>query len=88
MLSTNFLDLSIYQLLYPIGSGGFSKVYRVKKANTNEFYAAKVSNFMVDEDTKDRQETLHLFREINLLSLLNHPSILKFFKRSQANINH
>lgn len=50
---------------------------------TNEFYAAKICNFMVDEETKDSQETLLLFREVNLMSLLNHPAIIKFIGYSQ-----
>ncbi|KAK8892970.1 hypothetical protein M9Y10_030224 [Tritrichomonas musculus] len=61
-----------------IGEGGFSKVYRVKDIQTGDIYAAKVAKFMIDEETKDSEETLLLFREVNLMSILNHPSILKF----------
>lgn len=50
-----------------IGEGGFRKVYRVKDLKTGKYYAAKIANFMIDEETKDSQETLLLFREINLM---------------------
>ena len=33
---------------------------------------------MIDEDTKDSEEVKSLFREVNLMSVFNHPSILKF----------
>lgn len=72
------LDIHRYVLMSKIGEGGFSKVYRVKDLQTGEYYAAKVANFMLDEETKDSEETLLLFREVNLMSILNHPSILKF----------
>ena len=79
----SIIDLDQYQILFLIGEGAFSKVYRVKDLKTNEFYAAKICNFMVDEETKDSQETLLLFREVNLMSLLNHPAIIKFIGYSQ-----
>lgn len=83
-----FLDLSRYQILFPIGKGGFSQVYRIKNTDNNEYYAAKVSLFMVDEETKDETETLLIFREVNLISLLNHPSILKFIGYSQTDFEN
>lgn len=33
---------------------------------------------MIDDATKENQETLLLFCEVNLMSLLNHPSVLEF----------
>lgn len=85
MLSKNkFLDLKNYELLYSIGEGNFSKVYRVKNRTNIKYFAAKVSLSMVNEDTKDSKETLLLFREVNLMSLLNHPAKLKFIGYSQT----
>ena len=72
------IDINRYKITNKIGEGSFSKVYRVKDLKTKKYYAAKISNIMIDEDTKNSQEALHLFREINLMSLFNHPSILKF----------
>ena len=72
-------DISCYSVISKIGEGGFSKVYLVKDQQTNEHYAAKVAKFMIDDDTKESEEVKSLFREVNLMSLFNHPSILKFF---------
>ena len=58
---TKLLDLNDFQILQSIGSGSFSNVYRVKKKSTEEYFAAKVSLFYVDEDTQDSAETLSLF---------------------------
>lgn len=71
-------DINAYKKISKIGEGGFSEVSRVKEIKTGEYYAAKVSKFMINEETKDSQEALLLFREVNYMSLLNHPSVLKF----------
>ena len=72
------LDISRYKIINKIGEGGFSKVYRVKDVKTKTYYAAKISNMMIDEETKNSQEARLLFREVNLMAILNHPSILTF----------
>ena len=48
-----FLKLSKYLVLSSIGSGGFSTVYLIKDKEAGYKYAAKVSLFMVDEETQD-----------------------------------
>lgn len=78
MSSNNISDISCFTLMSKIGEGSFSQVYRIKEIKTSEYYAAKISKSFIDEDTKNSPETIQLFREINLMSLLNHPSILKF----------
>lgn len=65
-------------MISKIGEGSFSKVYRVKDQQDNEYYAAKVAKFMINEDMKDSEEVKSLFREVNLMSFFNHQSILKF----------
>lgn len=79
----NFLNLKKYQIIYRIGQGSFSTVFRIKNLETNEYYAAKVSKFMADDENEE--VTKSLFREINLMALLNHPSILKFIGYSPVN---
>ena len=81
------LDISRYTVISKIGEGSFSKVYRVKSQESHEYYAAKVAKFMIDEDTKESEEAKSLFREVNLMSLFNHPSILKFIG-SQKDVNY
>lgn len=80
----NFLDIQNYTILYSIGSGSFSNVYLVQNKKTQKTYAAKVSLFTVDQKTQKNIETLLLFREVNLMTLLNHPNILKFVGYSQT----
>ena len=72
------IDITCFIIVNKLGEGSFSKVYRVKNIKTNNYYAAKICKFMIDEETKDSPEALSLFREVNLMSLLNHPSVLKF----------
>lgn len=83
-----FLDLKEYKILNNIGSGSFSTVFLVKSKKTGKEYAAKISNFMVDEETKGDDEIIMLFREINLISLLHHPSVLKFIGYSPNNFEN
>lgn len=59
-----FLELSDYKILHSIGKGRFSEVYLVKHKQTNKSYAAKVSNFIFDENTQNESETLALLREV------------------------
>ena len=75
---TVVIDITNYKIINKIGEGSFSKVYRVKELNTEKWYAAKVSKFMIDEETKNNSELFSLFHEVNLMTLLNHPSVLKF----------
>ena len=77
-MKSDSLNLKKFSITHLIGQGGFSNVHRVKDKKSGEFYTPKVSKFMVDEDTKETPEKLSLFHEVNLMPLLNHPSILKF----------
>ncbi|KAK8886661.1 Actin- protein 3 [Tritrichomonas musculus] len=72
------ISLDDFEMVRSIGSGAFSKVYLVKKKETNTYYAAKVLNTPIDEDSDGKQETLFIYREVKLVSSLNHPSILAF----------
>ena len=81
-------DINRYKIMSKIGEGGFSSVYRVKDLETSKYYAAKIANFMVDEDTQESTEAHLLFREVNLMSLLNHPAILKFIGYYQTNFEN
>ncbi|KAK8890736.1 hypothetical protein M9Y10_035521 [Tritrichomonas musculus] len=82
-----FVNLNEYKILNFIGDGAFSNVFMIKCKKTRIKYAAKVIKLMVDEDTRDDDDTLHIFREVNLISILNYPSILKFIGYSQTNFD-
>lgn len=73
-----FLDLRNYSLLNKIGGGAFSKVYRVKHNSTGEICAAKILKSEINDETINSEDMILLLREVNLMSSLNHPSILKF----------
>ena len=59
-----------------IGSGSYGRVYVALDQNTGTQIAVKCVNF--GEDMKSKQEVAALKREIDLLSNLNHPNIIKY----------
>lgn len=73
-----FLDLSKYSLLNEIGQGAFSNVHRVKENSTGEIFAAKILKKEINDEIINSEEMILLLREINLMSSMNHPSILKY----------
>ncbi|KAK8857583.1 hypothetical protein M9Y10_015988 [Tritrichomonas musculus] len=80
-MSENTFDLNKFELLEKIGSGSFGDVYKAKEKRTGKIYAAKIS-----KDTP-RSVIRNLVREVNILSKLNHPSILSFVCFSLKNFN-
>ena len=79
------IDITCYTIISKICEGSFSQVYRVKDNQTKISYSAKISKFMIDDETKDSPEALSLFWEVNLMSLLNHQSVLQFVLYYQTN---
>ena len=69
-------DLNDYTLQNKIGSGSYGKVYKVKEKKTGLIYAAKIAIEELDENYISDIKTLS--REINIISKLNHPSVLRF----------
>ncbi|KAK8886585.1 hypothetical protein M9Y10_042049 [Tritrichomonas musculus] len=69
--SSDYLDLSQYKIIKSIGSGSFGNVFKVKDIKTGNIFAAKV--------TKDSNaQTIFLFREIKIMSALDHPAIISY----------
>ena len=66
-----------------IGKGSFGKVYKVKSKKTGEIFAAKVTLEEHDELTNEKLQDLS--REVNIISKLNHPAVLKFICYSPVN---
>lgn len=71
-----FLDLSKYTKQALIGQGTFSQVFKVIENDTGSICAAKISLTELDETQK--RLIMSLKREINILSRLNHRSVLRF----------
>lgn len=65
-----------YDVLGLIGEGGFGKVKKIQKKETNEIYALKV--IKCNLQTTKRTQRIHLKREIQILSNIYHPAILKY----------
>ena len=58
-----------------IGSGSYSKVYTIGDKRTGKILAAKVLNQQLNEDL----DISDIQREINIISKLTHPAVLKFY---------
>ena len=70
------INLSDFIFQNKIGKGSFGKVYKVKSKKDCNFYAAKVSRKSFENESS--QEIMNLSREVDIISKLNHPSVLKF----------
>ena len=69
--------LSQYENKGNLGSGNYGNVYKVLNKKDNKYYALKeISDF--DENTKN---------EINILSHINHPNIIKYYESFIQNEN-
>lgn len=84
--SINSFDLNEFELLTEIGSGAFAKVYKIKEKESGTIYAAKIMNKSMEDTTKESKRQLS--REVNILSKLNHPAILKFIGYSPVNFKN
>ena len=62
--------LSKYEIIQEIGRGAFSVVYKVKSKSDNKIYCLKKINM---KKTPDKEN------EINILSKLDHPNLVKYY---------
>lgn len=83
---SDFIDLNNFTKKGKIGKGSFGKVYKVSENITGEIYAAKISLTKINSYAKEL--IINLKREVNILSQLNHPSILKSIGYSPTNFNN
>lgn len=65
-----------FKFIKSIGKGGYSNVALVCKESTNELYAAKIFPF---KELKQKDEIRYTTNEINILSILDHPNIIKYY---------
>jgi calcium-dependent protein kinase len=74
-----------YKIIEKIGSGTFGKVYKVLHTPTNQKRAMKV----VKVDTVNYQDDDKRFlKEIEMLSQLDHPNIIKIFEYYSDDLNY
>ena len=70
---------SKYTKIQELGSGGFSKVYRVQNLTTNEVFACK------ELPIKKINDLEKLKKEINIMSKCDHPNIIKLIEIYEDN---
>ena len=70
-----------YQIIKEIGEGAFGSVYLVQKENINKLYALKILNkeFLYKNEIVEEP-----IIEKNILTLCNHPSIVKLISTFQS----
>lgn len=83
-----FLELNKYELQEgaPIGKGQFGIVFKVLDKSDGKVFAAKISLSQLTEDQKPM--ITNLKREVNIISQLNHPSVLKFIGYSPTDFDN
>ncbi|KAK8837122.1 hypothetical protein M9Y10_037177 [Tritrichomonas musculus] len=69
-----------------IGKGSFAKIYTIQEKSSGAIYAAKITQNCLDEVYSD--DFVGHIREVNIISKLNHPCILKFIGYSPVNFKH
>ena len=65
-----------YRLLKTIGKGNFARVMLAKHMPTNSEVAIKI----IDKTQLNANSLEKLFREVSIMKLLNHPSIVKLYE--------
>ena len=74
------INLNKYTKKVKIGEGSFYKVYKVTDNDTNSVYAAKI--------TIDKKNQENSFRQYQIISTLNHPSIIKYIGYSPVDFKN
>ena len=69
-----------YQKMYRIGNGSFGKVYKAKELKTGNIVAIKQISIKNSEMNYE-----NILKEIELLSNISHPNIVKYYKHYEEN---
>ncbi|KAK8837376.1 hypothetical protein M9Y10_036809 [Tritrichomonas musculus] len=85
-LNIGSINLDNFEKKIKIGSGSFGNVYKVLAKETGMTDAAKVSKYDINEC--DETTIVNFEREIQIISKLNFPSILKFVGYSPINFKN
>jgi len=74
-----------YRIIEKIGSGSFGKVYKVKHIITEQFRAMKM---IKKESVKYQDDNRQFLKEIEILSKIDHPNIIKIFEYFHDDLNY
>ena len=86
MIQEEFRSLDQFEKMEEIGSGSFGKVFKVVDKQTGAIYAAKISRRKI---SKEDEASLHdLIREVDIISKISHPSVLKFIYFDNYDFKH
>lgn len=76
-------DLSKFEILGKIGEGRFNAVFKITEKKTKKIYAAKEPLKPTDQNSTEQIHSIS--REINIMTQINYPSLLKFIGFSPTN---
>ena len=68
------IDINNYEIIKPIGVGGFGQVYLVQEKKQKKEYAAKI----IKINCEDPEDQIQFIKEIKIISNVNYPTILHF----------
>ncbi|KAK8842485.1 hypothetical protein M9Y10_026074 [Tritrichomonas musculus] len=70
-----YLDIKKYKIVEIIAKGIYSDIYKIQEKETGKFFSAKIYN---EKSINNPEKLEQQFKEIKLLTKLNHPSIMKY----------
>lgn len=79
------IDLNQYTRLEGIGYGGFARIYMIEEISTKKIFAAKVFD---RNGTTSFEEMKMFYKEIEIMSKLKSPFIIKFIGYSLHDFEH
>eukprot|EP00347_Sterkiella_histriomuscorum_P011779 403371126 len=81
VLTCNGLQISDFEILKPLGNGGFSTVFLVRNINTGQLFALKT---LVKEKIKETNKIESVINERDIYSFVNHPFIVSMQSAFQS----
>lgn len=67
-----------YSVKKQLGQGNFGSVFKVEEKESGKYYAAKI--FPMVDETKNIRLKENITNEYEILSLIDHPNIIKFYE--------
>ncbi|KAK8880831.1 spindle assembly checkpoint kinase [Tritrichomonas musculus] len=84
-LNVKLLELRNFEKKEKIGFGTFGKVYKIQEKLTGQLFAAKITKKIINDKMKDTTAGKSFIQEVEILSSLDHPGVVKFIGYSPIN---